>query len=70
MIELRLLANDRQHCGRCAPGILMKRVAGLAFNFSLTDMNPPSTAGKSTRQKPGTVTPKISETLPSRASGL
>ncbi|RXH55624.1 hypothetical protein GRAN_2481 [Granulicella sibirica] len=42
MIELRSLANDRQHCGRCAPQLILRRVAGIAFNFSLVEISPAS----------------------------
>ena len=37
MIDLRYPATDRT-CGRCAPRIILRRVAGLAFNFSSTEL--------------------------------
>ena len=38
MIDLRFSATDRT-CGRCAPLIILRRVAGLAFNFSSIDLD-------------------------------
>ena len=52
MIELRSLANDRQHCGRCAPQLILKRVAGIAFNFSLVEVSQAASEKETSQTEP------------------